>query len=327
MSKFELANVTESQFQSPIYEVLRVPVWCLVAQPFNPNSLNSKSFAALQTSIKNAGYAMCITACENQVYDPAVAESLTPFDRIKMHIEGADNDAKSGTVTGDLAYATQISDTNMRRAFQYEIVDGSQRSGVIRMGTYLFMQKSTEEQENLANKWANGEDIPENPGKEMLMYLAWRERFSVPCSILKGKTDAEKMSATILFNTARGSHSLDSMKDIVSQLITVAGCSEDWVAKNLFMDLDTVKRMTQLSGLKKAYDKIDNASLAWNPLEDKSFERKQRGYLNREASKYVSSYMANHPDENTNDRDMGDLVEYAKSLGFDENAALNEYVG
>lgn len=193
-------NVVGSQFQSPVYDVQQVPVWSLVAQKFNPNSLNSKSFSALQISIYNQGYAMPITVCENQAYDEAVASKLTPFERIKMHIEGAEADAKSGSVTGDLAYATQISDTDMRKAFKMEIVDGAQRSGVIRMGTYLFMQKSDEEQEKMANQWTAGQNIPQDAGKDMLMYLAWRENFSVPCSILSGKSDAEKMSATILFN-------------------------------------------------------------------------------------------------------------------------------
>lgn len=270
---------------------------------------------------------MCITACENQLYDEAVASKLTPFERIKMHIEGAENDAKSGSVTGDLAYATQISDADMRKAFKMEIVDGAQRSGVIRMGTYLFMQKSDAEQEKMASEWAAGQNIPEDAGKTMLMYLAWRENFSVPCSVLVGKSDAEKMSATILFNTARGSHSLDSMKDIVANLINVAGMSEEWVAKNLFLDLESVKRMTQLSGLKQAYDNIDAADLSWNPFEDESYERKTTSYLNREAAKYVQNYLKTHPEANNQARDMGDILAYAESLGWSKTAAEQIFQG
>ena len=115
---------------------------------------------------------MCITACENQLYDETVASKLTPFERIKMHIEGAEADAKSGSVTGDLAYATQISDVNMRKAFKMEIVDGAQRPGVIRMSTYLFMQKSDAEQRKMSSEWLAGQNIPEDAGKTMLMYLA-----------------------------------------------------------------------------------------------------------------------------------------------------------
>lgn len=320
-------NVVKSEFQSPIYNVKRVPVWDLVSQQFNPNSLNSKSFAALQISIFNQGYCMCITACENQLYDETVASKLTPFERIKMHIEGAENDAKSGSVTGDLAYATQISDADMRKVFKMEIVDGAQRSGVIRMGTYLFMQKSEAEQQKMASEWAAGQNIPEDAGKTMLMYLAWRENFSIPCSVLVGKSDAEKMSATILFNTARGSHSLDSMKDIVANLINVAGMSEEWVAKNLFLDLESVKRMTQLSGLKQAYDNIDAADLSWNPFEDESYERKTTSYLNREAAKYVQNYLKSHPDANNQARDMGDIITYAESLGWNKSAAEAVFQG
>lgn len=318
-------DLMKSNFESPIYEVQKVPVWDLVSQKFNPNSLNSKSFAALQISIFNQGYAMNITVCENQLYDEEIAKKLSPFERIKMHIEGSEDDARSGNVTGELSYATQISDSDMRKSFKMEIVDGAQRSGIIRMGTYLFMQLSEEQQKAKAEKWANKENIPEEAGKEMLMYLAWRENFTVPCSILKNKTDAEKMSATILFNTARGSHSLDSMKEIVANLINVAGMSEEWVAKNLFLDLESVKRMTQLSGLKQAYDNIDTAELSWNPIEDESYERKATAYLNREASKYVQQYLANNPDAADKARDMGDIIKYAESLGWNKEAAEKVY--
>ena len=193
-------NIKRSEFESPIYSVERVPVFDLVAQSFNPNSLNSKSFSALQISLKNNGFAMCVTACENQVYDPNIDAKYDPFTKLKMHIEGSEADARSGSVTGDTAYATQISDTDIRKAFRVELIDGAQRSGTIRMGTYLFMQKTPEQQEAMASKWSQGIDIPEDAGKDMLMYLAWRENFSVPCAILKGKSDSEKMSATILFN-------------------------------------------------------------------------------------------------------------------------------
>lgn len=320
-------NIKRSEFESPIYSIERVPVFDLVAQSFNPNSLNSKSFSALQISLKNNGFAMCVTACENQVYDPNIDAKYDPFTKLKMHIEGSEADAKSGSVTGDTAYATQISDTDMRKAFRVELIDGAQRSGTIRMGTYLFMQKTPEQQEAMASKWSQGIDIPEDAGKDMLMYLAWRENFSVPCAILKGKSDSEKMSATILFNTARGSHSLDSMKDIVANLINVAGMSEEWVAKNLFLDLESVKRMTQLSGLKQAYDNIDAADLSWNPFEDESYERKTTAYLNREAAKYIQNYLKTHPDANNQARDMGDIITYAESLGWNKSAAEAVFQG
>lgn len=136
-----------------------------------------------------------------------------------------------------------------------------------------------------------------------------------------------KINGFLNHNTARGSHSLDSMKDIVANLINVAGMSEEWVAKNLFLDLESVKRMTQLSGLKQAYDNIDAADLSWNPFEDESYERKTTSYLNREAAKYVQNYLKTHPDANNQARDMGDIITYAESLGWNKSAAEAVFQG
>lgn len=316
-----------SKWESPIYDVKRIKVWDIVGQSFNPNSLSSKAFSALQISIFNTGYAMSISGAENPVYDEEYAKTLTPKEKIDRCIEGAVNDAKSGAV-GDnsgLTFATQVSDDNIRKAYKWQVIDGSQRSGIIRMGTKLFMEDPNIESK--VDKWLKGEDIPSDAGKEMLKYLAWREDFSVPVAIIKGKTDAEMMSATILFNTARGSHSLDSMKDIVANLINVAGMSEEWVAKNLFLDIESVKRMTQLSGLKSAFDNIESADLSWNPESDKSYERKQLAYLNREAAKYVTAYIKEHPDFKQENRDMGDILDYAGSLGWDRSTAEKIFQG
>lgn len=315
-NNFIFDSLPKSNFISPIYHIEKVKVWDIVAQSFNPNSLNSKNFSALQRSIFNNGYAMCVTTCRNASYDEEADKKLSRFEKIKMHIEGSENDARSGSHTSGLEYATQISDPNIRKAFKVEIIDGAQRTGVIRMGTYLFMMKSKESQLKMINSWINGENIPDEPGRNMLMYLAWREDFSVPCSILEGKSDPEKMSATVLFNTAVGAHRLDSTKEIVYNLINVANMSPEWVSKNLFIDLESIKRMVQLSGLKQAYNNIEESDLSWNPYKDDMFEKKASIYLNREAAKYVQSYISSNPELKDKLNTSKDIIEYAKSLGW-----------
>ena len=157
----------------------------------------------------------------------------------------------------------------------------------------------------------------------MLKYLAWREGFCLPVTLLRENDEVALMSTTVLMNQARGEHSLDSTKDIVYTLINIVGKSEEWVAKNLFLDVDSVKKLNQLSGLKSAYSNINNTDLAWNPETDNAYIRKQNSYLNREASKYVNQYLIDHPDiDSGKDRDIGDIKEFAESLGWDSESAL-----
>lgn len=315
-----MENIAKSSFHSPTYQVQRISIFDIIGQRANPNSMSSKSFAALQTSIFNTGYSFPILVVSNPSYKEGNEFQMDEYQRINAVIEGGKDDSKSGVGNKEIMFATQVSDEKIRELFAYQIADGQQRSSIIRLGTKYFIED--EENEQKAKKWSEGKDIPYDPGKEMLKYLAWRENFTIPCVVLTGFDEVQLMSVTVLMNQARGSHGLDSMKDIVYNLINVAGMSEDWVARNLFLDLDSVKRMTQLSGLKSAYDNLSSTDLAWNPETDNSYQRKMNSYLNREASKYVSSYLAANPDtESGKSRDIGDIKDYAESLGWDRAAA------
>lgn len=312
----DLKTMGNSGFESPVYGVKKIKVWDIVGQSVNPNSLTGKAFAALTQSIFNQGYAMSITCQMNPIYNEDV-DTLPVYDKIKLVIEGGEDDAKSGG--GE--YATQVSDENIREMFKVQIVDGQQRSSVVRMGTKYFLEDPHIEEK--VERWKNNEDIPERPGEEMLKFIAWREDFSLPCAILSGKTDAELMSATILMNTARGSHSLDSMRDIVYNLINVAGMSESWVAQNLYLDLESIKRMQQLSGLKASFQDIDDADMAWTPESDDSYRRKMTAYLTREATKFIEIYRSEHPDEII--PTSGTSLEIALSLGFDQQEIMKQH--
>lgn len=310
----ELEN--KSEFVSPVYGVRKIPVWDIVGQSVNPNSLTGKAFAALQQSIFNQGYAMSITCQENPIYNPN-SDVLPVHEKIKLVIEGGDEDAKSGG--GE--YATQVSDESIREMFKIQIVDGQQRSSVVRMGTKYFLEDPNIEAK--VEKWSKGEGIPEKPGPEMLKYIAWREDFCLPCAVLYGKTESELMSATILMNTARGSHSLDSMKDIVYNLINVAGMSVEWVSQNLYLDIESIKRMQQLSGLKAAMNDIDDCDMSWSPEKDDSYKRKMTAYLTREATKFIEVYKSKHPDSEI--PTTGTAIEIAIELGFDQEAIMKQH--
>ena len=59
---------------------------------------------------------------------------------------------------------------------------------------------------------------------------------------------SNRMASTIRHNRARGSHEVDLMVNIVSEL-TKAGMSDAWILKNIGMDADELLRLKQLSGL------------------------------------------------------------------------------
>lgn len=65
----------------------------------------------------------------------------------------------------------------------------------------------------------------------------------------EGKRDvSNRMASTIRHNRARGSHDIDLMVNIVSEL-TKAGMGEAWIMKHIGMDADEILRLKQLSGL------------------------------------------------------------------------------
>lgn len=315
----ELGNISRSNFTSPTYNVQSINISDIVSQFINPNTMSSKSFSALQISIFNTGFSFPVVVVKNPVYDESTKGAMTGYEKVCAVIEGGKGDAKSA-VGSETTYATQVSDEELRAHYEYRLADGQQRSSTIRLGTKYFFEDP--KREDKAKDWSEGKNIPEDAGKEMLKYLAWRENFTIPCVVLEGFNEQQLMSVTVLMNQARGSHGLDSMKDIVSDLVNVCNMSEEWIAKNLFLDIESVRRMTQLSGMKSAFDNMNEADLSWDPYKDDSMKRKINTYLNREAGKYVKAYLEANPDcESGQNRDIGDIQEYAISLGWDREAA------
>lgn len=90
-----------------------------------------------------------------------------------------------------------------------------------------------------------------------------RESGMMPVVVIE-KDISNRMASTIRHNRARGSHDIDLMTSIVSEL-TKAGMSDAWIMKNIGMDADELLRLKQLSGLAELF-KDKEFSQAWDAI-------------------------------------------------------------
>ena len=60
------------------------------------------------------------------------------------------------------------------------------------------------------------------------------------------------MASTIRHNRARGTHNIELMSEIVSEL-TKAGMSDRWIMSNIGMDRDELLRLKQITGLAELF--------------------------------------------------------------------------
>jgi ParB-like chromosome segregation protein Spo0J len=74
-----------------------------------------------------------------------------------------------------------------------------------------------------------------------------RENGMLPVVVIH-KDQSNRMASTIRHNRARGSHSIELMSNIVSEL-TQAGMSDAWILKHVGMDKDELLRLKQVTGL------------------------------------------------------------------------------
>lgn len=267
----------DGSFLSPAYLPMAIDVEDIVPQEHNPNSHNSKSFEALQTSILNTGYTFPIIIAPNPYYNPELDMSKKPSFR---------NDKNTDRTT-------EVRDPEIRAYFKYTIVDGSHRFNAILQNDEIFK----------------------------------REQGKIPCVMLRNKTEAELMSSEILMNTAKGEHSLDGMKDIVARLID-SGMKEDWIARNLYLDKESIARYKTLSGLASAFnDSTKFSEDVWDPKKDRAEERKNNKKQYQLARAYVVAWR-NLANEGL-DKPKFDIPEAlnilaaAKNLGWDP---ANPYV-
>jgi len=159
----------KSEYKSPVYKVIAVPIEKIQANSYNPNAVAPPEMKLLYQSIKEDGYTM-----------PIVCYYLSNVDR-------------------------------------YEIVDGFHR--------YTVMLKH--------------HDIYE------------RENGMMPVVVIE-KDVSNRMASTIRHNRARGSHNIELMSNIVSELVK-AGMSDAWILKNIGMDADELLRLKQVTGIAELF--------------------------------------------------------------------------
>lgn len=87
----------------------------------------------------------------------------------------------------------------------------------------------------------------------------------IPIVINARSNPADRMSATVQFNRARGVHGVEEMSDLVLKMLQ-QGCEEDEIAKELGMELEEVFRLKQVSGIAEIF-KNQDYSKSWE-MED-----------------------------------------------------------
>ncbi|MBQ8812972.1 MAG: ParB-like nuclease domain-containing protein [Lachnospiraceae bacterium] len=91
-----------------------------------------------------------------------------------------------------------------------------------------------------------------------------REKGLLPVSVIDKPLD-QRMASTIRHNRARGSHDVDLMSNIISELHEL-GRSDNWISKHLGMDKDEILRLKQITGLAALFKEVDFGK-AWIPEE------------------------------------------------------------
>lgn len=78
-----------------------------------------------------------------------------------------------------------------------------------------------------------------------------REKGKLPVTVIN-KDEANRMASTIRHNRARGTHDVDLMSNIVSELVK-SGMSDQWILRHIGMDADELLRLKQISGLAELF--------------------------------------------------------------------------
>ena len=172
-----------SEYQSPVYNVIAVPVEKVTANDYNPNSVAPPEMALLETSIWEDGYTQPV---------------VTVHDK--------END-------------------------KYIVIDGFHR--------FLTLKNSKRIYE--------------------------REKGLLPCVVLK-KEIHDRMASTIRHNRARGSHNIELMSTIVSELVEM-GKGDRWICNHIGMSPDELLRMKQITGIAALFQHKDFSD-SWDIVED-----------------------------------------------------------
>lgn len=93
----------------------------------------------------------------------------------------------------------------------------------------------------------------------------WLDFDYIPVVVLN-HTMAQRMTATIQFNKARGVHQVDLDAEVIASLLK-QGLTEEEIAIKLGIDTDTVHRYKQTTGYAELFAKADY-SMAWEMVDD-----------------------------------------------------------
>jgi ParB-like chromosome segregation protein Spo0J len=98
-----------------------------------------------------------------------------------------------------------------------------------------------------------------------------REQGLLPVVVIDKPLSA-RMASTIRHNRARGTHSVELMKNIVADLVE-SGMSDQWIMKHIGMDPDELLRLKQITGLAALF-KDRGFSNAWvkDPADAEFYE-------------------------------------------------------
>lgn len=154
-----------SDFVSPVYGVLRVPIERIKANDYNPNAVAPPEMALLEISIWEDGYTQPI---------------VTFYDK--------ENEV-------------------------YVVVDGFHRYLTIKNSKRIFE----------------------------------RENGCLPIVVID-KEMGDRMASTIRHNRARGTHNVELMSTIVSELVEM-GKGDAWICKHIGMSVDELLRLKQITGV------------------------------------------------------------------------------
>lgn len=88
-----------------------------------------------------------------------------------------------------------------------------------------------------------------------------REKGLLPVVVIK-KELGDRMASTIRHNRARGSHNIDLMSSIVSELVEM-GKSDRWICNHIGMSPDELLRMKQITGVAALFENED-FSASWD---------------------------------------------------------------
>ena len=87
-----------------------------------------------------------------------------------------------------------------------------------------------------------------------------RENEMLPIVVIE-KEMSDRMASTIRHNRARGSHNIELMSTIVSELVEM-GKGDRWICKHIGMSIDELLRMKQITGLASLFENKD-FSASW----------------------------------------------------------------